>query len=77
MSMAETMTREDKEKWLLRPLQWAWQTCIAAVIFIALIGHDGKADAQSLLVIASAALAVVTCLLLWGIMRITAVVKRY
>ena len=73
MSMAETMTREDKENWLLRPLNWALRITVSMAVFVVTVWSGGelsKLGATFLLSVSVATLFVVGVLLLWGVRRI-------
>lgn len=78
MAIAAQETREDKVKWLMRPLNCAYTTATSFAIIAGLAWHDGKADPESLALIAVSGLLITSGLLIWGIRRLTQVTRgRY
>lgn len=70
MTIAATATREDKEKWLLRPFEWAWRISFGVTFFGVLFFFEGKVPLSQLSGILLTALAMVSVLLIFGIRRL-------
>jgi hypothetical protein len=78
MSMAETVTRDDKLKWLLRPLSWAQSLCSCTAIVAASMWYDGKLDTPFVMEGLILAMAIASGLMIWGIARVSNAAKgRY
>lgn len=69
--VSSTATREEKEKWLFRPLNWAYDVAVSGVIVGGLPFAFGDANSKVAAVILIACLVAVSGLILWGISRIS------
>lgn len=76
MSVAVHDTREDKLKWLLRPIQWASSLSFFSAVFGLVYWYYGFYDANWITVGLCAVLAVNAVLLLWGTARLSNLVRR-
>jgi hypothetical protein len=75
MSMAETVTRDDKINWLLRPLRWAQGLCSCTAITAFGLWHDGKVNTPYLMESLILAMIVASALMIWGLARVAKVAK--
>ena len=69
MAIAATATREDKQKWLLRPFDWAWRLSFGVSFFGLFFFFEGKVPLGQLSGILLTALVIISCLLMWGVRR--------
>ncbi len=75
MSVAVHGTREEKLKWLLRPVQWASTLSFFSAIFGFVYWHYGFYEANSLAFGLCAILAVNAALLSWALARVNNVAR--
>lgn len=75
MSIATTATREDKEKWLLRPVDWAWSLSCYAAFFGIFFYFEGVMPIEELCVLLLVAITMIAGMLLWGIRRLMNVAR--
>lgn len=68
--VAADAPREEKQKWLMRPFDWAYNVSFFGAFFGFIYWHFGAFDTKYLAVALCAALAVVFALLLWGFRRL-------
>jgi hypothetical protein len=76
MSVDVKGTREEKLKWLLRPVEWASTLSFFSATFGFVYWYYGIYSSEVLVVALSVALAVNTALLIWAVGRISNVVRR-
>lgn len=70
MSIAAFETREEKEKRLLRPLDWACSVVFFSFVFGALFWFEGKIDRTVLAGFLVIGMGAASALLLWAKIRI-------
>lgn len=75
MSIAATDTREDKMKWLVRPLDLALRVCCYMAVFGFTFWWQGQLPAEQLCVVLLTALAISGVLLAWGLRRVVNVAQ--
>lgn len=71
MTVAMQETREDKLKWLLRPVEWASGLSFFGAVFGLVYWLDGLYRADQIVLALCAVLGVNFALLLWAINRMT------
>lgn len=71
MSVSAVETRETKLKWLLRPLDWAGLVCAWGALVSAFMWFDSDVSAETIAIVATAALFVTLGLLVWAGVRTT------
>jgi hypothetical protein len=76
MSTVALETRQEKEKWLLRPTSIAGFIAWCAAIFGFVYYYFDMLSHETIIVLLVAALAVNAVLLIWGIARIQNVIRR-
>lgn len=77
MSTAAHGSREEKLKWLLRPVEWASTLSFFGAVFGFVYWYFEIYSAQTVAVLLAAALAANAVLLMWAIARISNLVRRY
>lgn len=68
--VAAYATRDDKEKWLMRPLNWAMHVVLFSFIFGAFFWFEGKIDSSALAIGLVVSMGVASGLLFWAVRRI-------
>lgn len=68
--VAQSATRQEKEKWLTRPLDWAGHCGMYGSIFAGLGWFNGDIDLSIVAGIALGTILVMIGLLMWGIRRV-------
>lgn len=71
MAIAAHDTREDKLKWLMRPVEWASSVAFFSAVFGLVYWYFEEMDANHLVLALCAALAVTSGLLIWAVARLT------
>lgn len=71
MTIAAHETREDKLKWLLRPVEWALGVSFSSACFGFVYWHFGIYDLDVIAPALCAALVANTALLFWAVSRMT------
>lgn len=71
MAIAAHDTREDKLKWLLRPVEWASSVAFFSAVFGLVYWYFEEMDVNHLVLALCAALAVTSGLLIWAVARLT------
>jgi hypothetical protein len=78
MSIDAAETREAKEKWLLRPINWAGHVALYALVLMIGVWTDASAEFWSphaIAILATVSLVVIQGLIIWGIRRILGVTR--
>jgi hypothetical protein len=68
--IAARATRDEKEKWLLRPINWAGETALIVSALCFFMMFDRHVSWPAIAISAIGGLLVVSGLTLWGIRRI-------
>lgn len=71
MSVSAIETREAKIELLLRPLKWAGHICWFGAMMALFMWFDRSISAETIAVVATAALCVTFGLVFWSLIRIT------
>jgi hypothetical protein len=71
MAIAAHETREDKLKWLCRPIDWASSVAFYSTTFGFVFWYFGIWEAQHLVPVLCACLGVTSGLLIWAVARLT------
>lgn len=70
MSVSAIEMREAKIEWLLRPLKWAGHICWFGAIMVLFMWFDRSITAETIAIVATAALFVTFGLIFWSSIRI-------
>ena len=76
MSLVDYETREEKEAWLMCPLNWAANVCGSGGGISALMWYNGDVSMGSIAVVSIGSLLIAFGLLIWGIVRIQNAARR-
>lgn len=76
-TIAASATREDKQKWLMRPFNWASNVAYFCAIFGAVYYWFGLVNDRILVPGLLAALTLTAVLLLWGFRRMHLATRGY
>jgi len=76
MAVAALETREDKLKWLMRPVNWASSLSFISAFFGGVHWYYGFFDANEIVVALCVALGVNSALLFWAIARMTTAARN-
>jgi hypothetical protein len=71
--------REAKEKWLLRPFNWAGHVALYTLVMMMGVWTDASGELWSpyfIAILATASAVIIQGLLIWGIRRILGVTRR-
>jgi hypothetical protein len=71
MSIAAHETREEKGKWLVRPVNWASNVVFFSFVFGAIYYWFGLLEDQTLIISLVVAMGIASVLLIWAYARIT------
>jgi hypothetical protein len=64
-------TREDRLKWLLRPLNWASTVCCYGALMSGMMWFDSNVSVETIAIVATGALFITFGLLFWVTVRTT------
>ena len=76
MSAAAHGVREEKLKWLLRPVEWASTLSFLGAASGFVYWYYGIYSAETVVIALCVALGVNAALLLWAVARVTNIVRR-